>query len=162
MAAAELSAAAQRVQDAVKARGFDFEVRELPASTRTAADAAAAIGCDLDHIVKSLIFRRRASDGAVLVLACGGKQVDTQKLARLVGEPVERADADFVRTCSGFAIGGIPPLGHARRLRTLIDRDLLAAAQVWAAAGTPHAVFALPGSALPELTCGDVVDITRD
>lgn len=156
---AALSPAAARVQTAVTARGFDFAVQELPVSTRTAEAAAAAIGCDVAQIVKSLVFRRRASDLPLLVLASGANQVDLHTLARLAGEPVVKADADFVRAATGFAIGGIPPIGHPRRLRTIIDRDLLAWPTVWAAAGTPHAVFALPGSALAALTEGEVEDV---
>lgn len=157
-----LSGAAERVQQALAARGFAFVVRELPASTRTAAEAAAAIGCEICQIAKALIFRMPARDRALLVLASGTNQVDTDKLAQLVGEPVAKADATFVRAASGFSIGGIPPVGHSQPLRTLIDRDLLALETLWAAAGTPHAVFALPAAALPALTGGEVADVRRE
>lgn len=157
-----LSAAATRVQQALAARGAAFNVIELPASTRTAADAAAAIGCTVAQIVKSLVFRDAHAERALLVLASGVNQVDMDKLAALASAPAAKADADFVRRVTGFAIGGIPPLGHATPLVPYIDRDLLGLGEVWAAAGTPHAVFALPAANLVALTGGIVADIRRD
>lgn len=155
----ELSASAARVQRALAERGFAFEVRELPDSTRSAAEAAAAIGCDVAQIAKSLVFRGEHSGEALLVIAGGVNRVDTDKLAVLAGEPVGRADAAFVRAETGFAIGGVPPAGHAKPLRTWIDPALAGCERVWAAAGTPHAVFELPGGALATLTGGTVADI---
>lgn len=157
-----LSPAAARVQQALAARGAAFNVVELPASTRTAADAASAIGCTVAQIVKSLVFRDLATERALLVLASGVNQVDMDKLAALVGAPTAKADAELVRRVTGFAIGGIPPLGHATPLVPYIDQDLLGLGQVWAAAGTPHAVFALPAADLPALTGGIVVDLRRN
>jgi len=151
-----LAAAAARVQAALAARGAPCLVRELPASTRTAVEAANAIGCTVAQIVKSLVFRRRDDQAAVLALVSGTNQADLAALGALVGAPLERADADFVRRVTGYAIGGIPPLGHATALPTWIDADLLALGEVWAAAGTPHAVFSLEAASLPMLTGGTV------
>ena len=141
--APELSPAAARVQAALHAAGLELRVIELPASTRTAADAAAALGCSVAQIVKSLVFRTVNSHEAVLVLASGGNRVDEQRVGVQLGEPIEKANADFVRQRTGFSIGGVPPIGHAAALRTLVDADLFALSELWAAAGTPHAVFPL-------------------
>jgi len=155
-----LSPRAQKVQDSLKAKGFSLEVVELPDSTRTAAEAAQAIGCQVGQIVKSLVFKTRQTERPVLVLASGSNRVDEQKIERLAGEPVGKADAEFVRRHTGFAIGGVPPLGHDTPLETLIDEDLLKYEEVWAAAGTPHAVFRLRPTDLEEMTGGQVVSIT--
>ena len=145
-----LHVSAKRVQDALQACGLNCRVAELPQSTRTAAQAAQAIGCQVGQIVKSLVFRGAASGQAILVLASGANRVDEQALSDLVGETVEMADADFVRAQTGFAIGGVPPVGHLRRLVVFIDEDLLQYETVWAAAGTPHAVFEVaPGELVP-------------
>jgi len=154
-----LSPSAQRVQAALAERGFAFTVRELPASTRTAAEAAAAIGCEVAHIAKSLVFRGAQSNGPVLVVASGTNRVDEARVAELLGEPIAKADAAFVREATGFAIGGIPPVGHAHPLPTLVDRDLLQFPEIWAAAGTPHAVFRLTPADLVELCGGRVARI---
>lgn len=155
----ELSAAALRVQHAVAAQGFDFNVREMPDSTRTAVEAAAAVGCAVDAIAKSLVFKTKISERPILVITSGGNQVDTKKIAALVGEKIGKADADFVRAQTGFAIGGVPPLGHTERLDIYIDEDLLQLDTIWAAAGTPNALFALPANVLQRLTGGAVADV---
>jgi prolyl-tRNA editing enzyme YbaK/EbsC (Cys-tRNA(Pro) deacylase) len=152
----ELAASARRVQEAVTARGFAFQVVEFPASTRTAADAAAAIGCAVAQIAKSLIFRTTATQRPILVIASGANRVNEKRLRELVGEAIEKADADYARERTGFAIGGIPPVGHREALTIFIDEDLLALGDIWAAAGTPNAVFRLPGADLPALTGGTV------
>jgi len=139
----ELPPAARRVEDAARALGLDIAVRIMPDSTRTAAEAAAACGCAVDQIVKSLIFRGRDSGRPVLLLVAGGKRVDEAVAAGHVGEPLVRPEAAFVREATGFAIGGIPPFGHAAPVAAWMDRDLLAFDVVWAAAGTPRAVFAV-------------------
>ncbi len=157
--ATPLKESARRVQEALAARGFDFQAREFPASTRTSAEAAAAIGCAVGQIAKSLIFRAKSTGRPVLVIASGANRVDEKALARLLGEPIGRADAEFVRSATGFAIGGVPPLGHATPMVTLIDRDLLAFAEIWAAAGTPNAVFRLTPDVLTAVTGGEIVDI---
>jgi prolyl-tRNA editing enzyme YbaK/EbsC (Cys-tRNA(Pro) deacylase) len=137
----ELSSSATRVQAALRAKGLDCQVVELPGSTRTAVEAAQAVGCTVGQIVKSLIFKGKTSQRPLLVLASGSNRVDEKRLAGLAGEPVEKADAEFARVHTGFAIGGIPPVGHAGPIVTFIDEDLLAYSEIWAAAGTPHAVF---------------------
>ena len=134
--------------------GDKFEVLEFDASTRTAADAAAAIGCEVAQIAKSLIFRGATSGRAVLIIASGVDRDDEKKAAAAIGEPIGRADADFVREATGFAIGGVPPIGHKTPPVTLIDDDLFQHETIWAAAGTPNAVFRLTPERLAELTGG--------
>ena len=146
----------------MRTNGFAFEVKEFPDSTRTSAEAAAAIGCAVEQIAKSLVFRGAQSGQAVLIIAGGANRVDPRKAEALLGEGIARADADFVRTATGFAIGGVPPLGHDRPLATLIDEDLLAHAEVWAAAGTPNAVFRLSPQDLASLTGGRIGDLKQD
>src|SRR5215470_81578 len=154
-----LSPSAQRVQDALTSNGVDCEVVELPATTRTARDAAAAVGCKVDQIIKSLIFRGTQTDRAILVLVSGKNLVNLERLSALAGEPVEKPDAEFVRRRTGFAIGGVPPVGHSERLPTFIDEDLLHYDEIWAAAGTPNAVFKLTPLELKLITQGTVVGI---
>ena len=151
---AALSPSAQKVQDALNQFGVSLQVVEFDASTRTAQDAANAIGCTVGQIVKSLIFKGRQSAKPVLVLASGSNRVDEKKIAAMVGEKIEKADADFVRQHTGFAIGGVPPVGHASPLETLIDQDLLQYAEIWAAAGTPNAVFKLATVDLQRIVVG--------
>lgn len=134
---------ARAFQELLKARGLDLQVVELPDSTRTADDAAAAVGCQKAQIVKSLVFRDE-DDAPVLVLASGPNRVDEELVAAGHGRPIHKADAAFVRAATGYSIGGVPPIGHARPLPTYVDEDLLGYDQVWAAAGTPNAVFAIP------------------
>ena len=154
-----LSASAQKVQDALAARGLALTVVELPQSTRTAAEAAVAVGCAVGQIVKSLIFRAAKSNRPVLVITSGANRVSEKGVAALLGEPLARADADFVRARTGFVIGGVPPVGHTEPPVTFIDEDLLAYAEIWAAAGTPNAVFRLTPADLLALTTGTVAKI---
>lgn len=159
--AESLSRSAQRVQDALSALGFAMgQVVELPASTRTAAEAAAAIGCTVAQIAKSLVFRGVQSGEPVLVIVSGVNRVNEARLAEILGEPIAKADADFVRAQTGFVIGGVPPVGHTRPLRTFIDEDLRQYQEIWAAAGTPHAVFRLTPADLERLTGGAVIRVT--
>ena len=151
-----LKPSAQRVQDALAARGFPNQVRELEQTARSAAEAAAAVGCEVGQIAKSLVFKGRVSGRAVLVIAAGSNRVDPGKVEALVGEPLDRPDADFVRAETGFAIGGIPPLGHDRALVTIIDEDLRRHPSIWAAAGHPNAVFPLTPDELERMTGGTV------
>lgn len=132
--------------------GPDFQVLDFDAGTRTAADAAAAIGCQVGQIAKSLVFRTKVTKRPVLVVASGPNRVDEKAVTGIVGEKIERADADFVREKTGFAIGGIPPVCHATPPVTILDQDLRAFDTIWAAAGTPHAVFALTPDQLAALT----------
>lgn len=155
-----LSSSAQRVQDALAALGFGaFTVVELPDSTRTAVEAAQAIGCTVEQIVKSLVFKGRQTDQPVLVVASGPNRVNTQTIAALLGEPVDKPDADYVRARTGFVIGGVPPVGHSEPLATFIDQDLLQYDTIWAAAGTPRAVFELTPDDLVKMTGGQVIDV---
>jgi len=131
----------RRVAEALRARGVEAEVQELPDSTRTAPEAATALGCDIAEIAKSLVFRATESGDPVLVIASGADRVDEGRLAEAVGEPIGKADADFVRERTGFGIGGVPPVGHAQPLPIYIEENMLQLERIWAAAGTPRAVF---------------------
>ncbi len=155
----KLSKSAQSVQDALSKKGIEAKVVELPASTRTADEAAKAIGCQVAQIAKSLIFRTKQTHKAILVLASGINRVNEKTIARHVGEEIGKADADFTREVTGFAIGGIPPVGHVQKIETYIDEDLLQYDELWAAAGTPNAVFSLSPLVLEDLTGGKVVSI---
>ena len=155
----ELSASAQRFQDMLRQRGFAHQVIELPASTRTAKEAAQAVGCQPGQIVKSLVFKALHSQTPLLVLASGPNRVDEQRLSELAGEPIGKADADFVRQWTGFAVGGVPPLGHTEPVASFIDESLLQYDTLWAAAGTPHAVFQLTPGDLQTMTDGRIVSI---
>jgi prolyl-tRNA editing enzyme YbaK/EbsC (Cys-tRNA(Pro) deacylase) len=154
-----LSKSAQSVQDALAKKNLPLQVIELAASTRTAQEAALAIGCEVAQIVKSLIFSTKDSHRPILVLASGPNRVDEKLIESQVGEKIIKADADFTREVTGFAIGGIPPVGHKQLIETYIDEDLLKYDQVWAAAGTPHAVFSLPSKELAALTHGKIITI---
>jgi len=156
-----LKDSARRVQQALETAGFDFQVREFPASTRTSEAAAAAIGCAVAQIAKSLIFRAKETDRPVLVMASGANRVDEKAVGRLLGEKLGRADADFVRRTTGFAIGGVPPVGHREAPVTFIDADLMDLTEVWAAAGTPNAVFRLTPQDLMALTGGRVAVLKK-
>jgi len=154
-----LSDAAQRVQDAIAAKGFANRVIELREPVRTARAAADAVGCEVAQIVKSLVFRGAASGRGVLVVASGANRVDTAKLAALVGEEVEMGKPRFVREATGFAIGGIPPVGHATALDVVIDAHLLELGSLWAAAGHPNSLFPLTPDELCRMTGGRVADV---
>jgi Cys-tRNA(Pro) deacylase len=150
----------QRVRAAAAAAGLSIETVQFPDGTKTAADAAAAIGVDVGAIVKSLIF---AVDGDVVVAyVSGANQLDERKLAAAAGgTKCRRVDADTVRTVTGFPIGGVPPFGHATPLRVFVDPDLLAHDEVWAAAGTWNDVFAIAPADLVAASAGTVVDLKR-
>lgn len=154
-----LSKSAQSVQDALSKKGIDAQVVELPASTRSAEEAAKTIGCEVAQIVKSLIFRTKHTNKPILVLASGVNRVNEKLIANAVGEEIVKADADFTRDVTGFAIGGIPPVGHKQKIETFIDQDLLKFKELWAAAGTPNAVFRLDSAWLADLTDGNVIAI---
>lgn len=154
-----LSASAQRVQNALDMLGLTLEVVELPASTRTAQDAADAIGCTVAQIAKSLIFRTKQSQKPVLVIASGVNRINETSIGQLLGEKIGKADADFVRQQTGFVIGGVPPVGHLSEITTFIDEDLLELDVIWAAAGTPNAVFRLTPDDLVRATGGQVASV---
>jgi prolyl-tRNA editing enzyme YbaK/EbsC (Cys-tRNA(Pro) deacylase) len=156
---APLSTSAQRVQDALAARGLALHVVELPQSTRTAVEAAQAVGCAVGQIVKSIVFRAAETSRPVLVVTSGANRVSEKAVAALLGEGLARADPDFVRACTGYAIGGVPPLAHTTPPVTFIDEDLLVYPEIWAAAGTPQAVFRLTPRDLLVLTEGRVAKV---
>ena len=155
----ELSASAQRVQAALNRYGLTCQVVEMPAATRSAKEAAQAIGCRVEQIVKSIVFKAALTGKPVLVVASGPNRINEKTLSELVGESIEKADADFVRRRTGFAIGGVSPVGHLEPLNIFIDEDLLQYDEIWAAAGTPHAVFKLTPADLQTITAGRVVSI---
>ena len=143
----------------MKQLGFQNRVVELPATTRSAADAAQAIGCKVEQIAKSIVFRTKHTDRPVLVIASGVNRVDEKKIGGLLSEPLGKADADFVRKTTGFVIGGVPPLGHLQKMEIFIDEDLLTHDEIWAAAGTPNAVFGLLPADLVKMTGGRVTSV---
>lgn len=151
---------ALKVVAAAEQAGVAVEVVEYPEGTRTAAEAAAAVGCEVGRIVKSLVF---TVDGTpVLALVAGDARLDEAKLAAAAGGAVGRADADIVRTATGYAIGGVPPFGHATTLATFVDEGLLAHDTVWAAAGTPRHVFEITPAELVRLSGGSPAELAAD
>jgi prolyl-tRNA editing enzyme YbaK/EbsC (Cys-tRNA(Pro) deacylase) len=154
-----LNPSAQKIQNILNGLGADYKVIEFAESTRTAQEAADRVGCQLGQIVKSLIFKGMSSNKGILVLTSGSNRVDEVKVSHYSGESISRADPEFVRTMTGFAIGGVPPVGHYHPLETYIDEDLLQYIYVWAAAGTPNAVFRLPSSDLIIITNGKIVHV---
>jgi Cys-tRNA(Pro) deacylase len=152
-----LSSSVERFRQTLRAMGLAAEVMEFSESTRTAAEAATAIGTAVGQIAKSLVFM--AGDEPVLVIASGVNRVDMEKLRRLLGKKIIRPDAESVRRATGFSIGGVPPVGHRGKLRTFVDEDLLNFPVVYAAAGTPNAVFAISPRDLIRITEAEVVRI---
>jgi len=149
------------VQDALAAAGLAVRIVEYDAPARTSAEAAAVLGCTVGQIAKSLVFKA-ASGAPVLVIASGAQRVDEAKIGALAGETIGKADAAFVRAASGYAIGGIPPLAHAQPMRTFIDRNLLQYDTVYAAGGTPHAMFPIAPGDLVKVAGGTVADTAPD
>jgi len=150
-----------KVKDCLERAGYEFEIRILSDAVRTAQLAADALGCEAGQIANSLIFRDQASDQAVLVMCAGDRRVDLQKVRLETGIELGKADAEFVRQQTGFAIGGVPPVGHARALRTLLDDSLQRHAVIWAAAGTPESVFRMNPQQLQQITEGTWLDIAQ-
>ena len=151
-----------RVRQALAELGLETEIKQFAAWTRTSADAAAAIGCSVAQIAKSLVFRAKPSGRAILVMASGANRVDEKKLAAALNESmpgatIAKADADFVRAETGFAIGGVSPVGHGLKVKTFIDRDLMDLGEIWAAAGSPNSVFRLTPQDLLRVTQGQIV-----
>lgn len=156
----QLAKSAISVQEALSKLQLECKVIELPSSTRTALDAASSIGCNVAQIAKSLIFKTVTTDRPILVLASGPTRVDEKQIESHVGEKITKADADFVRNTTGFAIGGIPPVGHKNPIETIyIDEDLITLNEVWAAAGTPNAVFCIKSKDLVSATAGEIINI---
>lgn len=149
-----------RVRAALIAAGHDDTVSEFPDGTRTAQDAANAVGCTVAQIAKSIVLR--AVDEVVLVIASGANRIDTAKVAGLIGQAVKPAEGRWVRDTTGFAIGGVAPLGHTIKPRVLIDRDLLNCDPVWAAAGSPRHVFRTTAAELVRISGGTVADVRED
>jgi prolyl-tRNA editing enzyme YbaK/EbsC (Cys-tRNA(Pro) deacylase) len=147
------------VQDALKALGFINEVMELQTTTRTSAEAAQAVGCRVEQIAKSIVFRGKQTDRPVLVIASGPNRINEKKIEAWISELIGKADANFVRQRTGFVIGGVPPVGHLEKIEIFIDEDLLKYDEIWAAAGTPNAVFKLTPSDLVKMTGGRVISI---
>ena len=158
---ADLGGSAARVQDILAQAGGDHRIAHFAETTRTAQEAAVAIGTTVAQIAKSLVFRAVDSGRPVLVIASGTNRVDEKAVAELIGEKIERADPSFVRTRTGFAIGGVAPVGHVTPPVTLIDEDLMHFPEIWAAAGTPNAVFRLAPVELVGLTGGRVAAVAK-
>ena len=154
-----LSPSAQKIQDLLNSLGYDLTVIEHAESTRTAQEAADRAGCELGQIVKSLIFKGKESHKPILVLTSGTNRVDEKRIGEYAGESIGKADADFARAVTGFVIGGVPPFGHSQKIETYIDEDFLQYEKIWAAAGTPNAIFELPTTVLQKITEGKVVQV---
>lgn len=155
-----LSPTAQKFQNLLNELGYTYTVVEHTESTRTAQEAADRAGCELGQIVKSLIFCGKTSGKPILVLTSGPNRVNEKQISEYAGEPIGKADADFVRTVTGYAIGGVPPLGHVEKMETYLDEDFLKYATIWAAAGTPNAIFELKTNDLQRMTDGSIVKVT--
>lgn len=151
-----MSKSLKRVEADATRLGLGIEVVKMEVSTKTAAEAAAAIGAEVDQIVKSIIFRGGGSGRAILFLTAGGNQVDTDRAAALAQEPLGRADADFIRAETGFAIGGVSPIGHLNPPRAFLDRHLMGFDCIWAAAGTPHHMFSIAPATLVSATGAEI------
>lgn len=154
-----LSSSAQKIQDLLNTLGYTYTVIEHAESTRTAQEAADRAGCELGQIVKSLIFKGTASGKPILVLTSGANRVDEKRIEEYAGETISRPNADFVRAVTGFAIGGVPPVGHTQKMETYIDEDFLAFPTIWAAAGTPNAIFELKTDDLQKMTDGKILRV---
>jgi prolyl-tRNA editing enzyme YbaK/EbsC (Cys-tRNA(Pro) deacylase) len=157
----KLSSSAQNVQDTLRRLGFNYRVIELPQTTRTSREAAQAIGCRVEQIAKSLVFRGSDSRRPVLVIASGVNRVDEGLLREMTGEIMEKPDAAFVLEKTGFVIGGVAPIGHREPLVTYVDADLMQYDEIWAAAGNPFAVFKLRPHDLVKMTGGQVVEVKQ-
>lgn len=158
---APLPDAVRRVKEKLAEAGHPHDVVMLPVTGRTAQDAADAIGVSLGQIAKSIVFRRKRDDSAVLVVTSGDRRVDEKKVAEVTGS-LGRADADFVKAATGFSIGGVSPVAHTTKPVILVDRELFRFEQIWAAAGHPYAVFPLSPAELVELTGAPVADVTQE
>lgn len=154
-----LSPSAKRVQDTLRELGFKNEILEFQTPTRTSADAAQAVGCEVGQIAKSIVFRTMKTNRPVLVIASGPNRINEKKIEEKISEPIGKADADFVRQKTGFVIGGVPPVGHKEKMEIFIDEDLLRYEEIWAAAGTPNAVFKLTPSELIRMTGGQIISV---
>lgn len=152
-----LSPSAQKIQDLLASFGYTYTVIEHAETTRTAMDAAERAGCELGQIVKSLIFKGQVSGKPILVLTSGTNRVNEMRIREYAREKIWKADADFVKTVTGYAIGGVPPIGHIQKMETYLDQDFLQYETIWAAAGTPNAIFELKSADLQKMTDGKIV-----
>ena len=155
----QLSPSAQKVQDALRSLGFDLTVIENTESTRTAQEAADRVGVTLGQIVKSLIFKGKTSSKPILVLTSGSNRVDEKRIKAYTREKIGRAEPDFVREVTGYAIGGVPPIAHLQGMETYLDEDLMQYDVIWAAAGTPNAIFELTPDDLKKMTGGKTIQV---
>ncbi len=155
-----MSKSLKRVAGALAAAGVASEILEMPGETRTAEQAARAAGCALDQIAKSIIFRGEDSGHVVLFLTAGGNRVSDAKASSVAGQPLGKADADLIRAETGFAIGGVAPVGHLTQVRAFLDPRLMEFPEVWAAAGTPRHVFAISPADLHRMTGAEIADFT--
>jgi prolyl-tRNA editing enzyme YbaK/EbsC (Cys-tRNA(Pro) deacylase) len=154
-----LSPSSQKVQDLLISLGYDCQVQESTTTTRTASDAAALVGCHVGQIVKSLIFKGSITSKPILVLTSGANRVNEHLLSTHAGEYILRADPEFVRATTGYAIGGVPPIGHLQPMETYLDEDLMQYPSIWAAAGTPNSLFRLTPGELQKMTAGKVTKV---
>lgn len=157
----QLRSSAQRVQNILREHNLNVEVIEFKELTRTAQEAATTIGCEVGQIAKTLIFKGKHSGKPICVIASGTNKVDEQKIEQYVGEAIEKPDADFVVKHTSFAIGGIPPIGYFFDKKPLIDEDLMQYSEIWAAAGTPYAVFRIVPEDLVRITKGSVINVRK-
>ncbi|HET6608953.1 MAG TPA: YbaK/EbsC family protein [Rhodopila sp.] len=148
-----------KVRQALLASGHEDSIAEFPAGTHSAADAAAAVGCSVAQIAKSIVFR--AGDDVILVVASGAHRIDRSKVSAAVGQPVKTADAAWVQSRTGFAVGGVAPIGHACQVTSVIDRELLSLNPLWAAAGSPMHAFRTTAEQLIKLTNGIVAEVRQ-
>lgn len=155
-----LNTSVRKVEKALKAHGLECQVLNMKETTRSAQDAANSLGCRVEQIVKSLVFMTKKTKKPILVIASGANRVNTKKIRNLLSEPIKMADPDFVRAKTGFAVGGVPPLGHSNPLATFIDEDLLKYPEIWAAAGTSNTMFKLSPDDLQKITEGQVISVT--
>jgi len=155
----QLSSSAQKVQDQLEACGFSNQVIELQMTTRTSSDAARALGCGVEQIAKSLVFQTKHTRKPVLIIASGKNRVNEKRISELMGEPIVKASADYVRQHTGFSIGGVPPVGLKEKMDIFIDEDLLKYEEIWAAAGTSNSVFKLTPEDLIKMTVGHTISI---
>jgi Cys-tRNA(Pro) deacylase len=155
-----LNTCVRKVEKALKAHGLECQVLNMKETTRSAQDAANSLGCRVEQIVKSLVFMTRKTKKPILVLASGANRVNPKKIRDFLSEPIKMADPDFVRSKTGFVVGGVPPLGHSSSLETFIDEDLLKYPDIWAAAGSSNTMFKLSPDDLQKITRGQVISVT--
>jgi Cys-tRNA(Pro) deacylase len=155
-----LNTSVRKVEKALKAHGLECQVLNMKETTRSAQDAANSLGCRVEQIVKSLVFMTQKTKKPILVLASGANRVNPKKIRNFLSEPIKMADPDFVRSKTGFTVGGVPPLGHSSSLETFIDEDLLKYPDIWAAAGSSNTMFKLSPDDLQKITRGQVISVT--